>query len=667
MSGLDMNIDELDEWQGYVQVSSDDLVDPMDDMEWTEVPKEDLVAPNYEAQWEKVPEWVDPIHEPIFIPTLAKGFKSRIGRAGLAASPPKEDPYNGDNPPLPPGQNRTTVGVEFEFSAAVARAEDFIADPHPQDGRYLSEALIDQNDDSARYMLTVRNRVIDVLRENGITAVKTEEKSTIPFKPTRDFGWLNSLDDMEENEKELEKWVGSYNWDPSQGHGVNITAACNQLAQQFVDFHIQNNLEFHKTRNASIDAVSKKVHTFIHRDHVSKPRAATLMAAAVQSLFKLSADEALNQAAEDQKQANEEIDPLCVQLPGMDLKYRTWACTIDYSVVMDGVGHVHYGKLPPGSIYDRKDEDGEWAHISPPFVYKWFPGELRTPILDYNHSETYPAIQKACAALRDAFRIHKPTSGIPSGIHIHIGQEAGWTLLHFKKFTTLWLILERCLQYLHRWDRSPDDNNWCASVRGTSNLNRGLTNPGSRESVHMPDPNTEDAARYDAIMNKHIPVEQLPKDLRSMIGGVWRFNTIADLREALTSSIYDTSAVRCRLEGEKSSNEVEPWNTNTIEFRMMQGTFDAEHIWNWMAVCNSLVIFTRDSTQEEFYNGLGDMYSGKRYPWQVVGVPREVGLWFNSRREGPDHTGFFQYVDKDKVDWADPFMVRGHGDTHVLL
>ena len=89
--------------------------------------------------------------------------------------PDKDITDSNDNPPLRDGLNVTTIGFEFELGVAVARRHVNDPDPHPKDGRWLSNHLITGNDRSRGYRYTCKNRIVDTLVASGVVARKGTE------------------------------------------------------------------------------------------------------------------------------------------------------------------------------------------------------------------------------------------------------------------------------------------------------------------------------------------------------------------------------------------------------------------------------------------------------------------------------------------------------------
>ncbi|KAI1097613.1 hypothetical protein F4804DRAFT_347039 [Jackrogersella minutella] len=564
--------------------------------------------------------------------------------------------------PTPEDSNRTTVGVEFEFLLAVTRAHRLLQDPHPNDPRWQARQLVDFDEDSSAFQVSVRNVIVDTLRQNGVAAVKSEE-TEIEFTPTTRFGWLDSHEDIMNcpNAASLDAFVGHYRWDPTASRDDNTTAAVEALLDQFRHFHVTHKLRIYETKHDTVTNIANnKVPGFLE-GKVNCP-----VRLDIADIFEYRARRMIEEEGnENEKHQRSKVDPNSVNLPGANPKYRAWTCTVDHSVGMWGFNSSCY-EVPDGSIQARPVGDTDISNpLGPQNLYKWFPGELRTPILDYDHPDTLPALQRACGALRDTYRVHKPMSRIGTGIHIHFGQEKGWRLLHLKKFTTLWVIFEDSLAFLHRLDRSKDLDHFCLSVWKHCPISRALF---KNESVHwlsnLRTSNPDKARDNIEEMLQHVPTKidsptfTVPK--QEIVNEIWLYDTVTNLNNGLCASL-DLS-IKFRTDGNETSDNPDWDHTQTLEVRLMQGTLDAEHIWRWMTICQRMIIFARDTSPAEFHDGVRDMLLMTRPFWEVLNIPKQYMGWF-SRRRNKD-TGYFQYPDNDRVNWGDPFMTFGYDEVH---
>lgn len=146
--------------------------------------------------------------------------------------------------------------------------------------------------------------------------------------------------------------------------------------------------------------------------------------------------------------------------------------------------------------------------------------------------------------------------------------------------------------------------------------------------------------------------------LHAFFHNIWQYETINQLSEALAGGPGPCS-VRWRTQGGKLTPKPNEFLIQTLEFRMLQGTLHADHIWKWASICERLVIFARDSSAEVFSDAIRVLR--RRQTPDSLGLDKADLAWFGSRQ----NNGHFEYPGGDQVIWAQPFMVRGHGDTHT--
>ncbi|KAI5860005.1 hypothetical protein GGS23DRAFT_614534 [Durotheca rogersii] len=577
-----------------------------------------------------------------------------------------DDPYqraldprttaNPDDPPLAPGtRNRTTVGVEFEFLLAVSPGVLGGPDPHPEDGRALAQRLARYPSGSGAFDVSVRNMIVDTLRRNGIVAVKSEEGGFMPDPAFDGVNWWDNLEAADPqddpNAAVLDGWAAHAQRIPGMSPDDTVATAAGMLAASFRQFHDDHGLGMYDTRDGTIERIAQtKIPQFLHGFNDSE-RAATC--AQFETLSKRTV---VDEVMKHQREIEDEVDPIAVALPGIDPAYLHWTCITDASVSTDEALPQVYS-FAEGMTSESMED-----------AYKWFNGELRSPPLDYNNPTTRVALRNACAGLRDVYRIHKPMKQVGTGLHVHFGQEAGWTLLHLKKFATLWVLLEQSLETLHRWDRS-HETRYCRPIRSESPLAHALlqgTGSPVLSNLRTRDPHL--SRYYNAILEQHLPlsidVDFLSSFLTDFATEIWQFDTITGLARALSGrEIY--GHVRFRVSGASRSNAPEqgPGSlTQTLEVRIMQGTLDADHIWRWISIVERMLIWSRDTPAAEYRAGLEDMLRGRRQPLTVLGIPRDDITWFSLHRH--HRTGYFEYPDRGRVDWRQPFMSPGHGDTY---
>ncbi|KAJ8114785.1 hypothetical protein ONZ43_g4819 [Nemania bipapillata] len=429
----------------------------------------------------------------------------------------------------------------------------------------------------------------------------------------------------------------------------NVASAAGDLEGQFVQYHLDNNLLLYMTRQAAIDAVQPRINFMIEgaAPRSGRERARTVWGERVSTLIY------------DQKRAHYSASSLLrdPDIPaGMEIGniYKAWSCTDDFTILDELPFYVDYHA---SEVNVPRDPDSDML-IYPPSSYKWFGAEIRSSVLDYDNPNTLQTLRRVCGSLRQVMRIHKPMAQIGSGLHVHIGQQAGWTLLQLKKFATLWHLIEPSMYRLHRRDR--EQSNWCTTMTDQTSLARNIFHQDRNSIRYRPTTTGPMYLFYTNQISQYLP--QIPTPLlEDYFTCIWQFDRINDLNDAMRSGTYRETCLRWRLSGEKISDASSTYRTQTMEFRMMQGTFDADHVWRWASVLERLVVFCRDSPPDVYKDAIENLLN-QILP-NSIGLNMDDMLWFDSRRTDGD---YFAYPDPNgMVDWGDPFMVRGWGDTHI--
>ncbi|KAI0508542.1 hypothetical protein F5B22DRAFT_659144 [Xylaria bambusicola] len=557
-----------------------------------------------------------------------------------------------DDPPVRDGPNATTIGFEFELAIAVTKRSADIPDPHPNDGRWLSDKLVTRYEDGLGFRYTTKNKIVDTLRAAGVPARKSQEYWYDSMLNEQDSGfeWWDSLEyeTTNENDLSLATWAGNYQWNDAITDDKNVEQATKTLAAQFWQHHKDQKLAPHLTSQEIMETLQKDIGYMIVGVAPKKCR---------EKVKTIWLERVMGIARSEKKAhygAQGHDDPNLVRDVAEDEKYRAWSVTNDVSVDCD-TDRTHYN-IPPGSIPTFPLTGlpiGE-----PSTLYKWFGAEVVSPVMDYDNPGVYPSLRRTAQALRVVMRIHKPMSHIQSGVHIHIGQQAGWTLLHLKKFATLWHVIEPLMFSLHRQERSA--GRWCLPMNRDSILGRLVYRHDTRYSKYAPTTTGPKRKAYQMQMNRYTPDFDNRALMRQFVYLIWQYDTLDDLKSAMHQSSLGMCSIRWRVSGNKLSAMPDREDIQTLEFRLMQGTLDADHVWKWASILERLVVFARDATEHMFRDAIAEIVEGNTP--QSVGLNQEDLRWFKDRWSDKK---FFTYPDKDVIDWSDPFMVPGHGDTHA--
>ncbi|RYP65866.1 hypothetical protein DL771_008095 [Monosporascus sp. 5C6A] len=522
------------------------------------------------------------------------------------------DDYDSEGERARAAGGKLTYGIELEFLMAVDAGKPEAADPHPEDGRWLARYLFGEDPESEGFQYTVRNRCVDALRRAGVVVNKTDEIHLRDYsmddseeEDARKVDFIDSLEDMampDRNDAALRGWSPATPWvlwDGRANANVLVYIMVGDLLQEFFDEHTSRGIALINTRNATVDRIAARF----------------LVPGAKEEIRDLRLSRETGY-----------IDPHHVDVPGMANKYRAWLVTTDPSVNAPAVGVGHY-EMPPGYVLDGRDSP------VPPDCYRWWGAEVITPVYDTENRACAENIQRAVQQLREEFRIHKPMSAVRSGVHVHWGHQDGWTLLQLKRFASLWVVIEESLFRLHRSDRS--NFNYCRSLRERSRLAYALSpdNPALRAKYRdaLPQGGSAVSRRYDRYMASRIPLDSLggmDGRLLGLVQNIWRYPDIDTLAAAMSPwSFTDEVAVRWNVTGEKRSDDPSMVQKQTLEFRMMQGTLDFEHIMHWMQVCHRVILVCRIAPDESFY-AIMEQLCKKASIFDALGVSRATHDYF---------------------------------------
>ncbi|KAI0165695.1 hypothetical protein GGR57DRAFT_512759 [Xylariaceae sp. FL1272] len=556
--------------------------------------------------------------------------------------------------------DQATLGVELEFLCVQCprlRDPRFSnpGDPHENDGRYSSLKMSKWEENTPEFdrdgpVYNQRNhrytrvKMCRVLRDAGLTVVKmvdgnfdarvTDEYGTLRFPATPrvpDFSDSEPSDDEREEEHSNATVLSNFSSTHRDYAGQNLTDSFNLALDQFIidfiNFHTRNGIKLYRTK-------------------------------------KIQIQEAANR--------------LFCQYP------------------------VHVSPAMLSSTREEFDDnvpDWEWDPFG---AYRWFGAEVISPVLPQNSAVTREAIRRATlkistksstffdptgntmnAESTDRWSSDKPME-VTSGLHVHLGHSKGWTLDQLKRFACFWYLAEDTIYHLHRRDRGEDDT-WCARMRNASNLWQALclllpaglqVVPGTVQQ-HSPlqlwlmhsrfsdDFDIRDdlestveyhpdniTSQYEALMEANVPAdsEDLEDDESYFLRALYRCSSITNLAYALNAN---------------DDQQADP-ESQTIEARIMAGTLDADHINNWIAVLEHIVTIARDWSNARFRQMLERFLPDR----SMENLLREIGVsdyirdyWLDPKRRDATNT-WWEYPDRDRVDWGNPFNVRGHRATH---
>ncbi|KAI0553487.1 hypothetical protein F4679DRAFT_571185 [Xylaria curta] len=607
-----------------------------------------------------------------------------------------------------------TFGVELEFLVVQCPRVRMIGnrlvtqDVHPNDRRWLSRKLAswqlkpmqaaqaekydmevykqnqdpgvywDSSDEELEYkrLQYSRNKLTRVLRQRGLTVIKWPEQE-INEDDDGDFVNINyfseseASDDAREenfpNSTHLDHFYSSYDHDPSKVEFQNISSALLKWQSEFEQYHVVHNLKLYRTTVSEIDSAISRC--FERGWSLSQDRLQNLRGILRDRLQ--NARNLAKQARENER--NSQVDPLHVPVPGLKAQYKAWTVTVDFSVDGNGMTRQRYANPSSGD----------------PFVeYCWFGAEVVSPVLALGDEQARQAIRDACGSLRDALRCHKPMQ-VSTGLHVHLGHTNGWTLFQAKRFASLWYLTEKTMLSLHRKDRDVDRKltwlivycQWCAKIGEGSRLWRALYSDVNQRNdcagAIMNNYSPAVKRAYTAEFAKNIPHrnQSLTETQYGILHYIWHYHSIDDLHYALGENKYCRTGIKWRIRGKHSSLHAyedpdveyeEGQQPGTIEVRIMHGTLDADHINNWVTVLERVAHVVRNLSDEEFSEILNQFISNQTRErlLELLGVPDDIRQYWLDRKRRDAGDRYWEYPDRDLVDWRQPFMVPGHKATH---
>ncbi|KAI0398559.1 hypothetical protein F5Y17DRAFT_454122 [Xylariaceae sp. FL0594] len=364
------------------------------------------------------------------------------------------------------------------------------------------------------------------------------------------------------------------------------------------------------------------------------------------------------QAREDER--NKAQDPLHVDVPSIKDRYRAWSVVCDESVDGDGMTRKRY-HVPP-----------EMDTNDPFHDYRWFGAEVVGPVLSIGDERARQAIRDACGALRDKLRIHKPME-VSSGLHVHLGHTQGWVLPQLKRFAVVWYLTENTLFQFHRKDRDRSHKVSRATRWFTPSFRRragfGFM-PGYSKPMPFNPSHILNLFAMEAQAN--IPYHRLTREQKAMTYWIWQFNSINGLNAGLGKQEHKEirTGLKWRVRGlyssyEKSEDGGDP-QPGTVEVRIMQGTLDADYINNWVSILERIVHVVRKLKNHEF-KALLDTWLQQPTAeklLEVLQVPEDLRKYWTDPKRRDKRNEWWEYPDRDMVDWGQPFMVPGHRATH---
>ncbi|KAI1133090.1 hypothetical protein F5Y10DRAFT_229356 [Nemania abortiva] len=178
-------------------------------------------------------------------------------------------------------------------------------------------------------------------------------------------------------------------------------------------------------------------------------------------------------------------------------------------------------------------------------------------------------------------------------------------------------------------------------------------------------------------MRRNVPQARLTPEQRQYVYYLWQYRSVDDLVYAVDgATVFGDHGwpahlclpgVRWRIKGqEESIDGMSESHMQTIEVRIMQGTLDADHINNWVTVLEHIVGAVRTLSNEAFAALLDQFLQDQTRDrlLRLLGVPDDIREYWLDRKRRDAQDTWWEYPDRDVVDWDQPFMIPGYRATH---
>ncbi|KAI1086987.1 putative amidoligase enzyme-domain-containing protein [Rostrohypoxylon terebratum] len=241
--------------------------------------------------------------------------------------------------------------------------------------------------------------------------------------------------------------------------------------------------------------------------------------------------------------------------------------------------------------------------------YSWAGREITSEVFKSDNPQHYTEqITKACRALRQ-LRVHLNQT---TSLHVHVGLgDEPFSLLTIKKVIALILVADAMLLGLHHPARL--DSPYCKLVSRCSSLGRWTSPLSQAQKESMRKPITASMARFipditattDQVLQETESLEELARVMNDPDYYGYFRGTVSFARFLPEDGIGG--------------------NTQTIEFRQMEGCLDPDHIIHWAKVCMAIVDFARLAEPEK-YKDLMEKLMVEEIPFSVFDLLLYLGL-----------------------------------------
>ncbi|KAI1758316.1 hypothetical protein F4782DRAFT_20586 [Xylaria castorea] len=237
--------------------------------------------------------------------------------------------------------------------------------------------------------------------------------------------------------------------------------------------------------------------------------------------------------------------------------------------------------------------------------YHWTDCELTSAVMD---SDDYSQeIEDVCRVLK-SIRVHLNKS---TAVHVHVGcDDEPFSLFTLKKFTTLYWLTERAIIELHHPSRH--NNKYSFRLNNYSLL-------ASKSQAKLEE---EEQSSLDGVLDtmaEYVPEAGLSKLRHAQLRRIWVCSSIEEIATLMQSG---GKVLQSRAAGKRGSIGFQRFlpagktggNIQTFEWRQMSGSFDANHINQWVKACIAFTDFCRLSDKTTFKGLMENIIErGKKY------------------------------------------------------
>ncbi|KAK4234807.1 hypothetical protein C8A03DRAFT_46930 [Achaetomium macrosporum] len=214
--------------------------------------------------------------------------------------------------------------------------------------------------------------------------------------------------------------------------------------------------------------------------------------------------------------------------------------------------------------------------------YVWVAVEICSPKMRFKDPETPARVLTVLEALNSD---HRLAANCTCEVHIHLGRMDGrpWSLSTLKRLAALLWVAEPTLRSI-RNPKSPNYHNiytWGFPMRQQSRLAARVGGPAMTTT---PLPGILDSRAIDAIQRQTaIPAQEL-----NALVEIWKTTTHLELGQLLSGPEKKYRRLGFNFSAFGEEDERAQRNPRTMEFRIMEGSVNADLVLGWLSICGTI-------------------------------------------------------------------------------